>query len=129
MESSKDKSLLELLDRIFSVVFCGCPHRGADAAAWGSLLSKIATVVLAAPTVQLLSHVEIDSKILGMIQDDFSRTLQYHPSIRVHSFLEGRGMTGIKDLGGKVSPHYLCYVLTLTECIRSLMTSLERLAG
>lgn len=87
------------------MVFCGCPHRGADAAAWGRLLSKIATVALAAPTVLLLSNLEIDSQILDMIQEDFSRTLQYHPSIQFHSFLEGKGISGIKGLDGKVSHH------------------------
>jgi hypothetical protein len=104
MESSKDESLLKVLSRVFSVVFCGCPHRGADAAAWGTLLSRLTSVALAAPTAQLLSDLEIDSQILDMIQDNFLRTLQYHPSIRVHSFLEGKGMTGIKGLDGKVSP-------------------------
>lgn len=132
MESSKDECFLKLLNRVFSVVFCGCPHRGADAAAWGSLLSKIATVALVAPTVQLLSDLEIDSQILDMIQDNFSRTLQYHPSLRVHSFLEGKGMTGIKGLDGKVSRqarHISYYALGFTDCIRLLMTSPERSAG
>jgi hypothetical protein len=102
MEASRDKSLLNLLNRVFSVVFCGCPHRGADAAAWGSLLSRLTTVALAAPTAQLLSDLEIDSQILDMVNDNFLRTLQYHPSLQIHSFLEGKGMTGIKGLDGKV---------------------------
>ncbi|PVH97016.1 hypothetical protein DM02DRAFT_96194 [Periconia macrospinosa] len=102
MESSRDDKLIRLLQRVFAVVFCGCPHRGSNAAAWGTLVSRLAAVALVDSTTQLLTDLKIDSQILDMIQDNFLRTLQYCPSLRVHSFLEGRALTGIKGFDGKV---------------------------
>lgn len=130
MESSKEESLMNVLKRVFSVVFCGCPHRGASAAAWATLLSRLATVAFADSTAQLLSDLEIDSQILDMIQDNFLRTLQYYPSLRVHSFLEGRAMTGIKGLDSKVryARHNVRF-RKIADCIRLLMTFPPKLAG
>lgn len=84
------------------MVFCGCPHRGSNAAAWGAMLSKLVAVAFVDSTTRLLSDLDIDSQILDMIQDEFLRTLEYSDSMKIHSFLEGRALTGIKGLDGKV---------------------------
>lgn len=105
MESSLDASHHFLISRVSAVVFCGCPHRGASAAAWGYLASKLIAVAFADSTSKLLSDLEIDSEILDVIQDDFLKTLHRtltNSSFRVHSFLEGRAVTGIKGLNSKV---------------------------
>lgn len=102
MDSSRDKSLTQLLGRVSAVVFCGCPHRGSNAAAWAAMLSKLVAVAFIDSTTRLLSDLDIDSQILDMIQDNFLRTLDSSNSMRIHSFLEGRAMTGIKGLDGKV---------------------------
>jgi hypothetical protein len=51
---------------------------------------------------RLLSDLQVDSQILDLIQEDFLKVL--HPGkIKVHSFLEGRGLTGVRGMSGKVS--------------------------
>ena len=105
MESSLDASHHCLIGRVSAVVFCGCPHRGASAAAWGYLASKLIAVAFADSTSKLLSDLEIDSEILDVIQDDFLKTLRRTltgSTFRVHSFLEGRAVTGIRGLNSKV---------------------------
>ena len=105
MESSLNVIHHYLISRVFAVVFCGCPHRGANAAAWGSLASKLIAAALADSNSKLLSDLEVDSEILDIIQDDFLKTLHRtlsNPKFRVHSFLEGRAVTGIKGLNSKV---------------------------
>lgn len=130
MESSKDESLIDLLNRVLAVIFCGTPHRGASAAAWGSLVSRLAAVALTDSNTRLLSDMEIDSQILDMIQDNFLRTLQYHPSLRVHTFLEGKAMTGVKGIDGKVRNFQaLRAKFKFSDCDRSSMTSPPRLVG
>ena len=74
-------------------------------AGWGGLASKLIAVTLADSNSKLLSDLEIDSEILDLIQDDFLKTLHRtltSPAFRVHSFLEGRAMTGIKGLNSRV---------------------------
>lgn len=83
---------------MYGVLFCGTPHRGANAAAWGRLASNIVAAALQSPNDRILSGLEVDSEILDLIQEDFLRVL-HDSKIRIHSFQEGRGLSGI--LGGK----------------------------
>jgi hypothetical protein len=102
MESSKDDSLSSLMRRISGIVFCGTPHRGSSKAEWGATLSKLRAALLIDATTEILHDLDTGSQILDMIQDDFLRTMEFSPSLRVHSFLEGKAMTGIKGLNDKV---------------------------
>lgn len=106
MDTHPDNRYTCLLDRVAAVVFCGCPHRGANAAARAVLISKLVAVALMDSASKLLSSLEINSEILDMIQEDFLRTLSNRNShktdIAIHSFLEGRAMTGVKGLNSKV---------------------------
>jgi len=53
-------------------------------------------------STRLLSDLKVDSQILDLIQENFLKVL--HPGkIKVHSFLEGRGLTGVHNFSGKVS--------------------------
>jgi hypothetical protein len=92
-----------LLSRVQAIVFCGTPHRGSSATAWGHLVSNIVTMALQSSNDRLLSELEVDSQILDLIQDDFLRVLQ-GADISVHSFQESRGLSGIKGFSGKVNP-------------------------
>jgi hypothetical protein len=105
MESSLDTSHRGLISRVSAVVFCGCPHRGAVVAAWGDLASNLIAVAFADSNSKLLSDLKIDSGILDVIQGDFLKTLHRtlsNPTFRVHSFLEGRAIAGVKGLNSKV---------------------------
>ena len=107
METDLDSSYHRLLGRTSAIVFCGCPHRGSDAAGWGLTASKLIASAFGDANYKLISNLEIDSETLDLIQDDFLKTLHRRVSVsdsifRVHSFQEGRAITGIKGLNTKV---------------------------
>jgi len=77
MESNLDDKLHVLLRRVSAIVFCGCPHRGADAASWGLLASRMVAFALADANSRLLSDLEVDSEILDLINEDFLTTLEH----------------------------------------------------
>jgi hypothetical protein len=102
MQSSIDPRYQQFFRRIQAVVFCGSPHRGSNVAAWGKLVANLAAVAFVDANSKLLSHLRVDSDILGQIQENFLKTL-HQATIRIHSFQEGRPLTGVKGLHDKVS--------------------------
>lgn len=108
MESSFDNGYVRLFRRVSAVVFCGCPHRGSDTASWGLLASNLVAVAMTDANSKLLSELEVDSEILDLIQDAFLITLRKahsdpsNSTIRIHSFLEGKPVTGVRGLNRKV---------------------------
>ncbi|KAI0479955.1 hypothetical protein F4859DRAFT_454711 [Xylaria cf. heliscus] len=101
MQSSIDDRYQQLSRRIRAVVFCGSPHRGSDAAAWGKLATNLCAMALMDTNSRLLSDLQVDSRILRLVQDDFLKALHRAP-LRIHSFQEGRALTGVKGLDSKV---------------------------
>lgn len=53
------------------------------------------------PNKGIVRAVEVNSEVLDNIQDEFQRLVLEH-GIRVHSFQEARGISGMKGLSGKV---------------------------
>jgi hypothetical protein len=51
---------------------------------------------------RVLSDLELDPQVLDLIQENFLKMLHL-ASLCIHSFQEGRGLTGVKGLCGKVS--------------------------
>lgn len=90
-------------DRIGGVVFCGTPHMGSDAAAWGVLASNLVAMALMDSNTRLLEELRVDSEALGVIQEDFLKILYLSAdNVRIHSFQEGRALSGVKGFDGKV---------------------------
>ncbi|KAK4207908.1 hypothetical protein QBC37DRAFT_264704, partial [Rhypophila decipiens] len=103
MESDVDQQYHQLLARVSAIVFCGCPHRGADTASWGLLALKLASVALVGSNPELLSALEVNSAILDLVHEDFLKTHRRSLSkVRIHSFLESRPLSGIKGLDSQV---------------------------
>ncbi|KAI1738026.1 Alpha/Beta hydrolase protein [Xylaria scruposa] len=101
MQSSIDSRYQQFSRRISAVVFCGTPHRGSDAAALGKLASNLLALALVDSNSRLLSDMRVDSRTLESIQTDFLRAL-YRTPLRIHSFQEGRALTGVRGLNDKV---------------------------
>ncbi|KAI0537644.1 hypothetical protein GGR58DRAFT_331670 [Xylaria digitata] len=101
MHSSIGVRYQRLARRIWTVIFCGSPHRGSDAAAWGKLATNLIAVALMDSNSRLLSDLQVDSRALSRIQADFLNALWRAP-LRIHSFQEGRALTGVKGLDSKV---------------------------
>jgi len=91
----------EIFERTRAVVFCGTPHRGSDAAAWGRLASNVVKMALQDVNSKILNDLQVDSEILDLIQDDFLKVL-HESNISVHSFQEGEGLAGVRGFSGKV---------------------------
>ena len=88
-------------ERTRLVVFLGTPHRGSTLASWGEIASNLARLVLQDSQKKIVETLEVDSEVLDNIHEQFvDMILNY--GIRIHSFQEGRGISGIKGLNGKV---------------------------
>ncbi|GES66730.1 PGAP1-like protein-domain-containing protein [Aspergillus terreus] len=101
MWSSVDSRYQRFFRRIRAVVFCGTPHRGSNAAAWGTLAANLIAMAFVDSNSRLLSDLRIDSEVLDRTQEDFLKAL-HRASIRIHSFQEGRALSGMKGLSDKV---------------------------
>lgn len=83
------------------IVFLGTPHRGSEFASWGEIASNLATLALQDPHKKIVEALEVNSEVLDNIHDEFVQ-VAIKQGIRMHSFQEGRGMSGVSGLHGKV---------------------------
>jgi 2-polyprenyl-3-methyl-5-hydroxy-6-metoxy-1,4-benzoquinol methylase len=102
MQTHLDLRYLHFLHRIQAIIFCGTPHRGSNAAAWGRIAAKLVAVALMDANSKLLSDLRVDSEILDLIQEDFLKLL-HHVPMTIHTFQEGRAVVGVKGVNGKAS--------------------------
>ena len=92
-----------------AIFFFGTPHRGADAADWGLLLSNIIGTIPPGPSTykEILKGLSPDSEKLDNLARDFNdilnATVSIEQKIKIFSFQEGKGMTGLARFDGKVS--------------------------
>ncbi|KAJ5142341.1 hypothetical protein N7526_003336 [Penicillium atrosanguineum] len=90
------------LNRIKSVVFCGTPHSGSGAVNWPILARNM--LILMDSNNNLLEQLKSESESLDGIQENFTKILYQHHDIKIHSFVEGRAITGIvEDHSSKLS--------------------------
>lgn len=85
----------------FGIVFLGTPHRGSSWASWGSLCSNLAKLALQSTTSTLLQQIQVDSAVLQIIAHNFSNMIR--DDIKIHSFREERGMSGLYGFDAKVA--------------------------
>lgn len=107
-KATHDLSILQIYNNSHGVIFFGTPHRGSDMASWGLLLKNIAQVALMDTNDAIL--IDLDPKRgsskleeLRLDFDDVLRDSQRTKELRVFSFQEEQGMTGVSLLSGKVS--------------------------
>jgi len=99
MRASRVAKYMECHTRIHAVIFCGTPHRGSS---WVQLASNLVRLAVMDANSKLLKTLAVDAEILNLIQREFLSLVDEFP-ITIHSFLEGRAMTGIRGLNSKVS--------------------------
>ena len=103
-----DPSAQNTYNNTYAIIFFGTPHRGSNIAYWGRLLSGVAQAT------QMDTHdgilIDLDpksnsskSRELNLDFDDILCDNQKARQLRVFSFQEAQGMTGVNLLGGKVS--------------------------
>jgi hypothetical protein len=91
-------------DRTKLVVFLGTPHRGSAYAGWGQVASNLARLALQDSNKKIPETLEVNNRVLDNIHEEF-KTIVYTASMKVHSFQEAQGITGMKGVSEKV-----CYL-------------------
>lgn len=108
-QDSSEPASADIVASCRAIVFMGTPHLGADAAAWGEVLSNIVGALPGAPSTEtrVLRGLQPESELLDRITRNFNRLLDGN-KIRICTVQEGRGLTGIQGASSKV-----CYPLGL----------------
>ena len=103
-----DRSLHEIYINSHAVIFFGTPHRGSRIASWGRLLGTIAQAAQMDINDAILMDLDPKSgssklEELRLDFDDILRDSQRAEELRIFSFQEEKGMTGVSLLSDKVS--------------------------
>ena len=106
-KQTHDLDLLDIYNSTHAVIFFGTPHRGSDLASWGLLLSKIAEAVQLDTNNAVLRDLDPTSgssklEEMRLDFDDILRDDRRSRELRIYSFQEEEGMTGLKVFGNKV---------------------------
>lgn len=83
------------------VVFLGTPHRGSEYSGWGQVISNLLGVVRHDTNSKIVAALDVNSEVLDNIHEEF-KTLVHTENIKIHSFQEARGLSGVKGLEKKV---------------------------
>ena len=83
------------------IVFLGTPHRGSAYAGWGQIASNLARLTLQDTNKKILPTLEVNSEVLDNINEEFT-DIVHKSGIKIHSFQEARGISGMKGLHEKV---------------------------
>jgi hypothetical protein len=107
-QADRDNHLYDVYVSTYAVIFLGTPHRGASPAHWGSILSAIAEAALIDSNRTILKElVPSGSSKLLELRLDFNDVLEDKargpfPCLKVFTYQEELGMSGVKPFGGKV---------------------------
>ena len=88
-------------DQTKLILFLGTPHRGSGSVGWGVIVSNLARLGLQDSNKNLLEALEVNSEVLDNIHDEF-KTIAFNGTIKIHSFQEAHGITGMRGLENKV---------------------------
>ena len=83
------------------IVFLGTPHRGSGLANWGEIVSNLVRLALQDSHKKIVETLKVDSEVLDNIHEQFVDVVFEH-GIHIHSFQEGRGISGMIGLHEKV---------------------------
>lgn len=91
----------KICERTKLIIFLGTPHRGSGYAGWGQIASNLARLALQDSNKKILQTLEVNSEVLDNIHEEF-KTIMSKRRIKVHSFQEGQGISGMKGMDEKV---------------------------
>lgn len=96
-------------DQTKLILFLGTPHRGSGSAGWGVTVSNLARLTGQDSNKKLLEALDLNSEVLDNIHEEFNM-IAFKGTIKVHSFQEAHGITGMRGLKNKVCScrHMLC---------------------
>lgn len=82
-------------------MFLGTPHRGSTYAGWGEIASNLASLARQDSNKRLIQTLQVNGEVLDNIHEEFKTILSKY-DIKVHSFQEAKGISGMKGLDSKV---------------------------
>ncbi len=88
-------------DQTKLIIFLGTPHRGSAYAGWGQIASNLARLALQDSNKKILETLEVNNEVLDNIHEEF-KTIAFKGTLKIHSFQEARGITGMSGLSEKV---------------------------
>lgn len=92
-----------VFENCHAMMFFGTPHQGSNLADWGLLLSNIVKALGSSTYKGILSQLRPDSEKLDILTRDFNSILDSDVKrIEIYSFQEGKGLTAVSLLDGKV---------------------------
>ncbi|KFZ09362.1 hypothetical protein V502_08808 [Pseudogymnoascus sp. VKM F-4520 (FW-2644)] len=98
-QDAKYKAELQpIFPSTFAVIFLGTPHRGSD---WVGIAERAATFAIGKNDTNILRSLKVDSSELQRLVDSFAVMLR-EDAFKVHSFIEGHGITDIPGFTGKI---------------------------
>lgn len=83
------------------IIFLGTPHRGSAYAGWGQIASNLARLALQDSNKKILETLEVNNEVLDNIHEEF-KTIAFKGTMKIYSFQEARGITGMKGVNEKV---------------------------
>lgn len=101
------------------VVFLGVPHRGSEMANMGQIVARLANVALQDTNSGIVSSLAVDGEILDGIHTAFMKMV-HKEDFTVHSFQEGRALSGMKGFSGKVVNDFSSIIGNLLEVVETI---------
>ncbi|KAI0144132.1 hypothetical protein F4776DRAFT_661226 [Hypoxylon sp. NC0597] len=83
------------------ILFLGTPHRGSSYAEWGQIAVNLASLALQDSNSNILRGLEVNGEVLDSIHERFTNIVA-ESKIKIYSFQEARGVSGMKGLHNKV---------------------------
>jgi hypothetical protein len=102
------------------IIFLGTPHRGSAYASWGQIASNLARLALQDSNKKILETLEVNNEVLENIHEEF-KTIAFKGTMRIHSFQEARGISGMRGLKEKVRS--CCSTGRRTEAVQTRLTT------
>ncbi|KAH0566263.1 hypothetical protein GP486_000338 [Trichoglossum hirsutum] len=88
-------------ERTKLIIFLGTPHRGSTHAHWVQLAFNLTQLVFQDSNKEILNTLKVNDEVLDNIHEEF-KNIAFEGGIKIHSFQEAQGISGIKGLDGKV---------------------------
>ena len=85
----------------FAIIFLGTPHRGSGVVNLGSIASRAAHLIALDTDDRIIESLSHDNELLDNIHAEFMKMI-HTGDFQIHSFQEGRALSGTKPLNSKV---------------------------
>ncbi|KPI45279.1 Protein SERAC1 [Cyphellophora attinorum] len=109
---SQHPEMRDVSNSVSAIVFFGTPHQGSAAARYGDIIATVCSGIPGLPSTErrVLQGLRFDSDKLSGVLEDFNDFLNDDTAasnqLRMLSFQEGTGMSGVTGFDGKVVPDF-----------------------